>query len=511
MDYCITSDARHSSDIDTGGGNDASISCPITCGSRLGRSEPVAFNSLIFLIFFAAVLGLHALPLAWRARKTNLLLASYIFYAAWNPPFVVLLWISTLTDWFAARRMVATQGGKRRFYLVISIFVNLGLLGYFKYGHFLEENFTRLMTAFGVDYEISAGSIILPLGISFYTFQSMSYSFDVYRERIRPADSLLDFALYVSFFPQLVAGPILRASFFLQQLAEDNRQRITDYGLGFTLIVIGLFEKIVLADGMLAPVVETVYSSATDASGVDAWIGTLAFAGQIFFDFNGYSIIAVGLARCLGFNLPWNFLSPYAAVGFADFWRRWHVTLSAWLRDYLYISLGGNRRGSIRTYVNVMLTMLLGGLWHGASWLFVLWGGAHGLLLILERIAKHLFGRVALFQKPSVQAALGLLTFLLVCLTWVLFRAEDLESASYLLGVMLLPVQGASLIQFDDIAVVILTIAALLAAHRFMHDRDLGTVIKRLPWPMIGLMLAAMLIAILLSPGEERDFIYFEF
>jgi D-alanyl-lipoteichoic acid acyltransferase DltB (MBOAT superfamily) len=349
------------------------------------------------------------------------------------------------------------------------------------------------------------------LGISFYTFQSMSYTFDVYRERIRPTDSLLDFALYVSFFPQLVAGPILRASFFLQQLAEDNRQRITDYGLGFTLIVIGLFEKIVLADGMLAPVVETVYSSATDASGVDAWIGTLAFAGQIFFDFNGYSVIAVGLARCLGFHLPWNFLSPYAAIGFADFWRRWHVTLSAWLRDYLYISLGGNRRGSIRTYVNVMLTMLLGGLWHGASWLFVLWGGAHGLLLILERIAKHLFGRVAVFQKPSVQAALGLLTFLLVCLTWVLFRAEDLESASYLLGVMLLPVHGVSLIQFDNIAVVILTIASLLAAHRFMRDRELSTVIKRLPWPLIGLMVAAMLIAILLSPGEERDFIYFEF
>ena len=471
----------------------------------------MAFNSLVFLIFFAVVLALHSLPLAWHARKTNLLLSSYVFYAAWNPPFVVLLWISTLTDWFAAKRMVATQGSKRRFYLVISIIVNLGLLGYFKYGHFLEENFTRLMTAFGVDYEISSASIILPLGISFYTFQSMSYSFDVYRERIRPSDSLLDFALYVSFFPQLVAGPILRANFFLQQLIENNRQRVADYGWGFTLIVFGMFEKVVLADGVLAPVVETVYSSATDASGVDAWIGTLAFAGQIFFDFNGYSVIAVGLAKCFGFHLPWNFLSPYGAIGFSDFWRRWHVTLSAWLRDYLYISLGGNRRGSIRTYVNVMLTMLLGGLWHGASWLFVLWGGAHGLLLILERLGKYFFGEAAVFQKSSVQAALGLLTFLFVCLTWVLFRAENLESASYLLGVMLLPVGGATLVQVGDVAVVLLTIVSLLAAHRFMHDRELGTVIKRLPWPLIGLMLAAMLIAILLSPGEERDFIYFEF
>ncbi len=471
----------------------------------------MAFNSLIFFIFFAIVLGLHALPLAWRAKKTNLLLASYVFYAAWNPPFVVLLWISTLTDWFAAGRMAATQGGKRRFYLVISILVNLGLLGYFKYGHFLEENFARLMGAVGVDYEIPVGSIILPLGISFYTFQSMSYSFDVYRERIRPSDSLLDFALYVSFFPQLVAGPILRAGFFLQQLAEDNRQRIADYGWGFALIVIGLFEKVVIADGMLAPVVETVYSSATNASSADAWIGTLAFAGQIFFDFNGYSVIAVGLAKCLGFHLPWNFLSPYAAIGFADFWGRWHVTLSTWLRDFLYISLGGNRRGSIRTYVNVMLTMLLGGLWHGASWLFVLWGAAHGLLLVLERAGKHFFGAVALFRKPSVRAALGLLTFLLVCLTWVLFRAENLEAASYLLGVMLLPGDGVSLIQVSDVAVVLLTIGSLLVVHRFMRDRELGTVIRQVPWPLIGLLLAAMLIAILLSPGEERDFIYFEF
>jgi len=306
------------------------------------------------------------LPLRWEIKKANLLLASYVFYAAWNPPFVLLLWISTLTDWFAARRMATSTGGRKRLYLLLSIAVNLGLLGYFKYGHFIEENFLAFMSALGMDYEISPGNIILPLGISFYTFQSMSYSFDVYREKIRPADSMLDFALYVSFFPQLVAGPILRAGFFLQQLAEDNRERIADLGLGCTLIVVGLFEKVVLADGLLAPVVETVYDATALSTSIDAWIGTLAFAGQIFFDFNGYSVIAVGLALCLGFKLPWNFLSPYAAIGFSDFWRRWHVTLSTWLRDYLYISLGGNRRGKIRTYANLAMTMLLGGLWHGA-------------------------------------------------------------------------------------------------------------------------------------------------
>ena len=262
----------------------------------------MAFNSLTFLIFFAVVLALHSLPLQWHVKKTNLLLASYIFYAAWNPPFVILLWISTMTDWFAARRMTESEGGKRRMWLLLSVLVNLGLLGYFKYGAFLEENFARLLGMAGIDYAVSAGNIILPLGISFYTFQSMSYSIDVYRRNIKPADSMLDFALYVSFFPQLVAGPILRAGYFMTQLLEENKERVADFGWGFALIVVGLFEKVVLADGLLAPVVEDVYGSASEASTVDAWIGTLAFAGQIFFDFNGYSVIAVGLARCLGFR-----------------------------------------------------------------------------------------------------------------------------------------------------------------------------------------------------------------
>ena len=215
----------------------------------------MAFNSLIFLLFFAGVLFVHALPLQWRARKTNLLLASYLFYAAWNPPFLALLWISTLTDWFAAKRIAVSSGSKRKLFLVVSILVNLGLLGYFKYGAFLEENFARLMASLGVDFQVTGGDIILPLGISFYTFQSMSYSIDVYRDRIKPANSFLDFALYVSFFPQLVAGPILRAGYFMQQLVEERLRRVEDFGWGFALIVIGLFDKVVIADGLLSQVV----------------------------------------------------------------------------------------------------------------------------------------------------------------------------------------------------------------------------------------------------------------
>ena len=471
----------------------------------------MAFNSLIFLIFFAIVLGLHSLPLQWHAKKTNLLLASYIFYAAWNPPFIVLLWISTLTDWFAARKIAVTSGGTKRFYLLLSIAVNLGLLGYFKYGGFLEANLATILGTMSVSYIPSGANIILPLGISFYTFQSMSYSIDVYRDRIKPHHSFLDFALYVTFFPQLVAGPILRAGFFLQQLVDENKQRVNQMGWGLAIITVGMFEKVVLADGALAPIVERVYGESAAAGGVDAWIGTMAFAGQIFFDFNGYSMIAVGLGKCLGFELPWNFLSPYGAVGFSDFWRRWHITLSTWLRDYLYISLSGNRAGAARTIVNLMLTMLIGGLWHGASWLFVLWGGVHGLLLVLERVARQLFDKSTLVRTAGMQFVLGIVTWLAVCLAWVLFRAEDPVSAAHLLTSMLTFSSGDELLGGIEVLTVVAVIASLLATHWFMRNRSFESVFKGLSWQVAGLILGAMLIAIVLSPGEERDFIYFEF
>ena len=471
----------------------------------------MAFNSLIFFIFFAIVLGLHSLPLQWHAKKTNLLLASYIFYAAWNPPFIVLLWLSTLTDWFAARKIAVTSGGAKGFYLTLSIAVNLGLLGYFKYGGFLEANFAALLGTMGVSYVPSGANIILPLGISFYTFQSMSYSIDVYRDRIKPHHSFLDFALYVTFFPQLVAGPILRAGFFLQQLANENKQRVNQMGWGLAIITVGMFEKVVLADGALAPIVERVYGEASAAGGVDAWIGTMAFAGQIFFDFNGYSMIAVGLGNCFGFELPWNFLSPYGAVGFSDFWRRWHITLSTWLRDYLYISLSGNRAGAARTIVNLMLTMLIGGLWHGASWLFVLWGGVHGLFLVIERVARQLFENSTLVRTAGMQFVLGIMTWLAVCLGWVLFRAEDPASAAHLLTSMLTFGSGEELLGGSEVLTVVAVIVSLLATHWFMRDRSFESVFKGLSWPVVGLILGAMLIAIVLSPGEERDFIYFEF
>jgi len=346
----------------------------------------MVFNSLTFAVFFAAVIGLHALSLPWRVRKFNLLLGSYLFYAAWNPPFVVLLWMSTLVDWFVARAMGSAEGKhRRRALLLVSLCTNLGILGFFKYGDFVLENFTALMAVLGVVYQPLELDVVLPVGISFYTFQTLSYTIDVYRGKMRPWGSFLDFALFVTFFPQLVAGPIVRAADFLPQCTEPRRSTRERLGWGLSLLTLGLFEKVSLADGLIAPIVDKVFEKPENLTAIEAWTGALGFSLQIFFDFAGYSTCAIGAAMCLGFDIPRNFRFPYAAIGFRDFWRRWHVSLSTWLRDYLYVSLGGNRKGNERTYVNVMMTMLIGGLWHGASWNFVYWGGLHGLSIASSR------------------------------------------------------------------------------------------------------------------------------
>ncbi|HNT89962.1 MAG TPA: MBOAT family O-acyltransferase, partial [Candidatus Hydrogenedentes bacterium] len=363
-------------------------------------------------------------------KKFNLLIASYVFYAAWNPPFVILLWISTVVDWFAAKGIARRQSATaKRLWVLVSLLCNLGLLGFFKYGGFLLDNFVLLTNAVGVDFHPARPSIVLPVGISFYTFQTLSYTLDVYRGATKPSRSFLDYALYVTFFPQLVAGPIVRSVDFLPQCATERRVAAGQLGWGLSLLTIGLFEKTVIADGLFAPICDKVYAQAGAAGPLDAWIGTLAFSGQIFCDFAGYSTCAIGAAMCLGFAIPDNFRFPYAAVGFADFWRRWHISLSSWLRDYLYISLGGNRTGAARTYVNLAVTMLLGGLWHGANWTFVVWGGLHGIYLVIERWARALFPPWPLWGALPMRMTLALTTYLAVLFAWVFFRAQDFTTA----------------------------------------------------------------------------------
>jgi D-alanyl-lipoteichoic acid acyltransferase DltB (MBOAT superfamily) len=325
-----------------------------------------------------------------------------------------------------------------------------------------------------------------------------------------PAKSFLDYALFVTFFPQLVAGPIVRAQAFLPQCAAPKQADGRQLGWGLSLLVFGLFEKVVLADALLAPTADLVFAEVTRAGSLDAWVGTFAFSCQIFFDFAGYSSCAIGAGMCLGFILPENFRFPYAASGFSDFWRRWHISLSSWLRDYLYIPLGGNRRGSARTYVNLMLTMLLGGLWHGAAWHFVVWGALHGAYLAIERSIR---GRIR--SRPRSHTSLRrvtvyLATFIVVSVTWVFFRAESIEAALHLLAAML-GGRGNPLVDGAHCASVATIVACTVIAHMLLREADLERSVKRVPLWLRATVLAVMICSLILSPGDDRAFIYFQF
>jgi alginate O-acetyltransferase complex protein AlgI len=471
------------------------------------------FNSLTFVVFFAVVITLYyALP-SWTARKAILVVASYLFYAAWNPLFIILLWISTIADWTIARRIAATEERRRKRLLVtLSLSINLGLLGYFKYGGFLLENFVSLMGGLGIEFVPPSANIVLPIGISFYTFQTLSYTLDVYRGRMRPRYSLLDFSLFVSFFPQLVAGPIVRASQFLPQCAEPRRATADSMGWGLTLLAFGLFAKVVLADSVLAPVADAVFGAPDTVGTFEAWLGVFAFSGQIFFDFSGYSTCAIGTAMCLGFALPDNFRSPYAAIGFSDFWRRWHISLSQWLRDYLYVSLGGNRKGEIRTFVNLVVTMFLGGLWHGASWMFVIWGLLHGFYLVVEHGTRTLLSGIAAFGSRPARVVFGALTFIIVSMTWVFFRAPNMDAATTILTTMMVPTGMGSLVFAEQLPVVVFVLLGLVGWHWASRNSSLEFIFERLPLWARALVISTVVVSIIYSGGGvQHAFIYFQF
>jgi len=471
----------------------------------------MVFNSLTFIVFFACVLVMHRLPLGWTTKKVNLLLASYLFYAAWNPPFIVLLWISTVVDWYAAQKLVhAERPNARRAWMLLSVVANLGMLGYFKYGDFLLENFQAAMAAIGVAYQPPGFDIVLPVGISFYTFATLSYTLDVYLRRAKPATHFLDYALFVTFFPHLVAGPIMRPTELVPQFAMPRRASQAQLFFGLALMTLGLFQKVVLADGFLASPAETIFDNAAAPGALDAWIGTLAFSGQIFCDFAGYSTTAIGAALCLGFTMPDNFRFPYAAVGFSDFWRRWHITLSSWLRDYLYIPLGGNRHGETRTYLALMGTMLLGGLWHGASWTFVAWGGIHGLYLSVERLLRARFSGYR--PGPLAMLVLGLLTYALVNITWVFFRAHTFGKAWQVLRGMFGFNAGASpILPTWPLVSVAVIIGGIVLAHAAMRRRTLESMLTTVSTPLLACTWAVMLFAIVITQGSGNAFIYFQF
>jgi alginate O-acetyltransferase complex protein AlgI len=486
------------------------------------------FNSYSFIVFFIIMLALHSMPFPWKVKKINLLIASYIFYAAWNPPFILLLWLSTVVDFFVGRALYNENNKyRKRMLLVISLIGNLGMLCFFKYGNFLLDNFVTVVNSIGIDYHPAKPSIILPAGISFYTFTTLCYTIDMYKKASTPVKSLLDFSLFVTFFPHLVAGPIVRPHQLVPQFESPKQATREKLLHGLFLLSLGLFMKVVMADALLAGPADSVFQAKQVLLPIDAWVGVLAFSGQIFFDFAGYSTCAIGVAMCLGFSLPENFRFPYAATGFSDFWRRWHITLSTWLRDYLYIPLGGNRKGAARTYINLMLTMLLGGLWHGASWTFVVWGALHGIYLCAERLLQQ--KRINTLQPavvvarssfvPSFLSNAGanrfisaLLVFLLVNIAWVFFRSSDFGTAWRLLSSMSgMAESGTALLSTLDIYKVLILTAALVGTHWIMRQSSIEDAVKQMNWKVLGIVWGVMIILLVISQKSSNSFIYFQF
>ena len=389
------------------------------------------FNSITFLVFSTIFFPLY-FALKGRLQLWLCLIASYIFYGWWDERFLSLIVISTLIDYTVGNLLDKTESpDKRKRLLVISLIVNLGFLAFFKYCDFFIGSFTELANSIGVTPSFNTLNIIIPVGISFYTFQSMSYTIDVYYKKIPVEKDFIRFATFISFFPQLVAGPIVRASDFLPQFKRVRTFDWDRFNKGTGQILWGFFQKVAVADS-LAPFVDQCFAAPEGFSSLHLLIGVIFYSFQIYCDFSGYSNIAIGLARIMGFDFPDNFRTPYFSKNFSEFWQRWHISLSSWLRDYLYIPLGGSRHGVFNTYKNNMLTMLLGGLWHGPTWVFVFWGFLHGLYLIVQRVIGPKFGqlltaiRLPQFGRNAINISL---VYFFTCFAWIFFRSPDFATA----------------------------------------------------------------------------------
>jgi len=471
------------------------------------------FNSLTFVVFYVIVTTLYWSLRGWKLRKNLLVVASYIFYGAWNPPFAALLFSTTAMDFWLGRQIgkAQDQHHKKR-WLVASVCMNLSMLGFFKYGNFLLQNFQWLLASVGIIYQPPHLDILLPVGISFYTFHSLSYTLDIYRGVLKPTRSLRDFILAVSFFPQLVAGPIVRAGDFLPQLIHPPRLKANQFLWGLALMTLGLFEKIVLADTLLSGSADRIFGYAGPLVALDSWAGVLAFAGQIFCDFAGYSLTAIGAALTLGFHLKDNFRFPYAAIGFSDFWRRWHISLSTFLRDYLYIPLGGNQVRPFRMALNLVIVMFLGGLWHGAAWTFVVWGLLHGSYLVIERVFRIFFEEKPWAGRLPVRLLAGFATYFAVCVAWVFFRASNFTIASRMLsGMFGGHAHGDMILTTHELLQIGIVTVGLLSLHWLMREDAFETTVMKLPAWTVTTIWSVMAVAIIFTQGSSNAFIYFQF
>lgn len=466
----------------------------------------MVFSSHIFIFYFlpSVLLLYYLLP---GKRNLFLICASYIFYGWWNPWFVLLMLFVTVANHGFGQLIAAERAGprQRRLALVGSVVVSLATLGFFKYVTFVGENLNQLLQVLGAG-RLSVIEVILPVGISFYVFQSLSYTVDVYRRQSAPVRSFFDFACFVSLFPQLIAGPIVRYNTIADQL-RTRKHTLDKFSSGVALFILGFGKKVLLAN-MIGEAADAVFSAEAPAT-LDAWFGVTAYAFQIYFDFSAYSDMAIGLGRMLGFEFPRNFNAPYRSESITEFWRRWHISLSTFLRDYLYLPLGGNRRGRLRTYVNLAIVMLLGGLWHGANWTFIFWGAWHGSLLIVER----LLGKRSVYAWLPRPARVTI-TFVLVLFSWVLFRSADINEAWRLLVAMFgegTRVDSSVLLAAEiyNQGNVVIMIACALLAFQPVQAFDW---VERLTWPRIFVLIVLFCFSLTTMFVQAfNPFLYFQF
>jgi D-alanyl-lipoteichoic acid acyltransferase DltB (MBOAT superfamily) len=474
------------------------------------------FDTPVYFVFLTIVVLCY-----WRLRRSGqnvlLLCASYVFYGWWDWRFLGLILISTLVDYCCAHLIDRSDDPiKRRTALIVSVGLNLGFLGFFKYCNFFIDSFGSLLATLNIPVSDTTLQILLPPGISFYTFQAVAYIVDVYQRRLKPADSLVDYALFISLFPHLIAGPIQRPSHLLPQVQAARVFDIDRFYGGLQLIAMGLFRKVVIADNC-ALLADAAFNGKLGEPNLAVLaIGTYAFAWQIYGDFSGYSDIARGSAQLMGFHFMVNFRQPYLATSLQDFWRRWHISLSTWLRDYLYIGLGGNRHGELKTYRNLMTTMLLGGLWHGANWTFVIWGGIHGAGLAVERFVRRLFGlQTTEGTQPRPAGFLSvwlsrIFIFHLVCFSWVFFRAPSVGEAFHMLSgigtLVWIPEYGTAFI-----FLIAFTLPMFLL-DLLNERRGEEYVFEGLPAMKRAAVAMSLMVATLIFAGSSANaFIYFQF
>jgi D-alanyl-lipoteichoic acid acyltransferase DltB (MBOAT superfamily) len=470
------------------------------------------FNSFHFLVFFPIIVILYfAIPFKWR--KHLLLAASWYFYMSWKAEYIFLIIFSTSIDYFAAIQIRQAKSNlKKKQFLYLSLIVNLGTLFAFKYFNFFNENISGIFQQFNIFYDSATYKLLLPVGISFYTFQSMSYTIDVYRKKIKVEQSFVKFALYVSFFPQLVAGPIERAANLLPQFDINHKFNYERVSKGLKLMFWGFFQKLVIADNM-ARFVDVVYANPENYYGWDIALVTFLFAIQIYADFSGYTDIARGAAKIMGYNLMLNFKRPYFATSVKEFWKRWHISLSTWFKDYVYISLGGNRKAKFQWFYAIVITFILSGLWHGANWTFILWGFYHALIYLMERTFDKKDFRIDKNNRIT-NIFKALFVFIAIVFGWMIFRANSIADLGILLNHLFSKALFAPKLSFDHVSMLVnfLAILILLAVWLIEREKNIVEYVSGKPfWQRWTIYFVAMLCIIGFGNWGMEPFIYFRF